>query len=200
MTPDLNTIWLYCMWLVLIQWQALDYRLIFFLCQLLKLIRKDGDYHTSKLLDDKDMQANQNMQPKKKHKKSSNKVKEEPEVKVVFPVYFEKHFTVCRFTQIGQFCYVGSYMVLHIFFFCLFGFFLAFRSPSHRRWQFLKSSEELHLWPLLRGLQEQLPPQETHTHTYRWDLTTRSCPPRPFPPVTGYKSFNSANQSRSFLQ
>ncbi|XP_029012737.1 zinc finger protein 740b isoform X2 [Betta splendens] len=42
------------------------------------LIRKDGDYH-SRMMDEKDMQANQNMQPKKKHKKSgsSNKVKEE---------------------------------------------------------------------------------------------------------------------------
>ncbi|KAM9855289.1 zinc finger protein 740b isoform 3-T4 [Aulostomus maculatus] len=45
------------------------------------LIRKDGDYHSSRLLDGKDMQSNQNMQPKKKHKKSgsSNKVKEEVE-------------------------------------------------------------------------------------------------------------------------
>nr|XP_043895004.1 zinc finger protein 740b isoform X1 [Solea senegalensis] len=43
------------------------------------LIRKDGDYHSSKLLDGKDMQANQNMQPKKKHKKASNKVKEKVE-------------------------------------------------------------------------------------------------------------------------
>ncbi|XP_029994591.1 zinc finger protein 740b isoform X2 [Sphaeramia orbicularis] len=42
------------------------------------LIRKDGDYHSSRMLDGKDMQANQNMQPKKKHKKSpsSNKIKE----------------------------------------------------------------------------------------------------------------------------
>ncbi|KAK5894674.1 hypothetical protein CesoFtcFv8_011346 [Champsocephalus esox] len=43
------------------------------------LIRKDGDYHSSRLADGKDMQANQNMQPKKKHKKagSSSKVKVE---------------------------------------------------------------------------------------------------------------------------
>ncbi|KAM9343839.1 zinc finger protein 740b isoform 2-T2 [Pholidichthys leucotaenia] len=43
------------------------------------LIRKDGDYHSSRMTDEKDMQANQNMQPKKKHKKSasSNKVKVE---------------------------------------------------------------------------------------------------------------------------
>lgn len=50
------------------------------MCYLLpKLIRKDGDYHSSRLMDGKDMQANQNMQPKKKHKKSSpsNKVKVE---------------------------------------------------------------------------------------------------------------------------
>ncbi|XP_034028352.1 zinc finger protein 740b isoform X2 [Thalassophryne amazonica] len=51
------------------------------------VIRKDGEYHTSRMIDEKDMQANQNtqanqnMQPKKKHKKSSlsNKVKEEVE-------------------------------------------------------------------------------------------------------------------------
>ncbi|CAB1423830.1 unnamed protein product [Pleuronectes platessa] len=45
------------------------------------LIRKDGDYHSSKLMDAKDMQANQNMQPKKKHRKSglSHKVKEKVE-------------------------------------------------------------------------------------------------------------------------
>ncbi|XP_029912166.1 zinc finger protein 740b isoform X1 [Myripristis murdjan] len=45
------------------------------------LIRKDGDYHSSRMMDEKDMQANQNMQPKKKHKKSgaSNKVKEKVE-------------------------------------------------------------------------------------------------------------------------
>uniref|UniRef100_A0A8D2ZU67 Zinc finger protein 740 n=1 Tax=Scophthalmus maximus TaxID=52904 RepID=A0A8D2ZU67_SCOMX len=49
------------------------------------LIRKDGDYHSSKLMDGKDMQANQNMQPKKKHKKSgsSHKVKEKVEVRYV---------------------------------------------------------------------------------------------------------------------
>lgn len=46
-----------------------------------KLIRKDGDYHSSRMMDGKDMQANQNMQPKKKHKKSSSKVK--VEVKIV---------------------------------------------------------------------------------------------------------------------
>lgn len=56
---------------------------VFYLHQ--KLIRKDGDYHSSRMMDGKDMQANQNMQPKKKHKKSgsSNKVKEKVEVKVV---------------------------------------------------------------------------------------------------------------------
>ncbi|XP_076022632.1 zinc finger protein 740b [Genypterus blacodes] len=44
------------------------------------LIRKDGDY-SSRMMDGKDMQANQNMQPKKKHKKSgsSNKIKEKVE-------------------------------------------------------------------------------------------------------------------------
>ncbi|KAF6724691.1 Zinc finger protein 740 [Oryzias melastigma] len=43
------------------------------------LIRKDGDYHSSRIIENKDMQANQNMQPKKKHKKSSHKVKEKVE-------------------------------------------------------------------------------------------------------------------------
>lgn len=49
----------------------------FFIFQ--KLIRKDGDYHTSRIIEGKGMQANQNMQPKKKHKKSglANKVKVE---------------------------------------------------------------------------------------------------------------------------
>lgn len=38
------------------------------------------------MMDEKDVQANQNMQPKKKHKKSgsSNKVKEKVEVRIVF--------------------------------------------------------------------------------------------------------------------
>lgn len=51
-----------------------------------KLIRKDGDYHSSRMMDEKDVQANQNMQPKKKHKKSgsSNKVKEKVEVRIDF--------------------------------------------------------------------------------------------------------------------
>lgn len=49
---------------------------------LLKLIQKDGDYHSSRLMDGKDIQTNQNMQPKKKHKKS-NKVKEKVEVRTV---------------------------------------------------------------------------------------------------------------------
>lgn len=45
------------------------------------LIRKDGDYHSARMMDGKGMQANQNMQPKKKHKKSglSSKIKEEVE-------------------------------------------------------------------------------------------------------------------------
>lgn len=53
------------------------------LSSFLQLIRKDGDYHSSRLLDGKDIQANQNMQPKKKHKKSSHKVKEKVEVETV---------------------------------------------------------------------------------------------------------------------
>ncbi|KAM6924600.1 zinc finger protein 740b [Xenentodon cancila] len=46
------------------------------------LIRKDGDYHSSRIIDIKDEQTNQNMQPKKKHKKSgsSSKVKEKVEL------------------------------------------------------------------------------------------------------------------------
>ncbi|KAM6976531.1 zinc finger protein 740b isoform 2-T2 [Aplochiton taeniatus] len=45
------------------------------------LIRKDGDYHSSRLLDEKDLRANQNVQPKKKHRKSGtpNKVREKVE-------------------------------------------------------------------------------------------------------------------------
>ncbi|XP_029689448.1 zinc finger protein 740b isoform X3 [Takifugu rubripes] len=50
------------------------------------LIRKDGDYHSSRMMDGKDIQANQNMQPKKKHKKSGSsiKVKEKVEVGAMF--------------------------------------------------------------------------------------------------------------------
>ncbi|XP_047223176.1 zinc finger protein 740b isoform X1 [Girardinichthys multiradiatus] len=44
------------------------------------LIRKDGEYHTSRITDGKDVQTNQNLQPKKKHKKSSHKVKEKVEL------------------------------------------------------------------------------------------------------------------------
>ncbi|KAM9751248.1 zinc finger protein 740b isoform 2-T3 [Menidia menidia] len=46
------------------------------------LIRKDGEYHSSRIIDDKEVRANQNMQPKKKHKKSgsSHKVKEKVEL------------------------------------------------------------------------------------------------------------------------
>lgn len=54
-----------------------------------KLIRKDGDYHSSRMMDGKDIQANQNMQPKKKHKKSGSsiKVKEKVEVGAVFHLH-----------------------------------------------------------------------------------------------------------------
>uniref|UniRef100_A0A3B5LII7 Zinc finger protein 740 n=1 Tax=Xiphophorus couchianus TaxID=32473 RepID=A0A3B5LII7_9TELE len=45
-----------------------------------QLIRKDGEYHTSRIIDGKDVQTNQNLQPKKKHKKSSHKVKEKVEM------------------------------------------------------------------------------------------------------------------------
>lgn len=64
-------------------------------CQsfLWKLIRKDGDYHSSRMIDAKDIQANQNMQPKKKHKKSgsSNKVKEKVEVRAVSELQFSMY-------------------------------------------------------------------------------------------------------------
>lgn len=55
-----------------------------------KLIRKDGDYHTSRMMDGKDIQANQNMQPKKKHKKSGSsiKVKEKVEVRTISQLEF----------------------------------------------------------------------------------------------------------------
>ncbi|XP_012722021.1 zinc finger protein 740b isoform X2 [Fundulus heteroclitus] len=43
------------------------------------LIRKDGEYHTSRIIEGKDVQTNQNLQPKKKHKKS-HKAKEKVEV------------------------------------------------------------------------------------------------------------------------
>ncbi|XP_046896755.1 zinc finger protein 740b isoform X2 [Hypomesus transpacificus] len=45
------------------------------------LIRKDGEFHSSRLLEEKDMRASQNMQPKKKHRKSGtpNKVREKVE-------------------------------------------------------------------------------------------------------------------------
>lgn len=54
-----------------------------------KLIRKDGDYHSSRMMDGKDIQANQNMQPKKKHKKSGSsiKVKEKVEVGTVLSMH-----------------------------------------------------------------------------------------------------------------
>lgn len=52
-------------------------------CSLLQqLIRKDGDYHSSRMMDGKDIQANQNMQPKKKHKKSSSSIKVKEKVEV----------------------------------------------------------------------------------------------------------------------
>lgn len=66
--------WLYCQMTCDTLWLSFLF---------LQLIRKDGDYHSSRLLDGKDIQANQNMQPKKKHKKSSHKVKEKVEVSVV---------------------------------------------------------------------------------------------------------------------
>lgn len=68
----------------------------------LQLIRKDGDYHSSRLLDGKDIQTNQNMQPKKKHKKSSHKVKEKVEVEIVMslPLLFVNKFKHLDMIQI----------------------------------------------------------------------------------------------------
>lgn len=71
-----------------------------------QLIRKDGDYHSSRLLDGKDIQANQNMQPKKKHKKSSHKVKEKVEVGTVSRLCL---LNMCTFGSVtDQFVIVNS--------------------------------------------------------------------------------------------
>ncbi|KAI2649538.1 Cysteine sulfinic acid decarboxylase [Labeo rohita] len=45
------------------------------------LIRKDGEFHSSRLLDEKDMQSSQNVQPKKKNRKSGlpTKMREKPQ-------------------------------------------------------------------------------------------------------------------------
>uniref|UniRef100_A0A3P8S1G6 Zinc finger protein 740 n=1 Tax=Amphiprion percula TaxID=161767 RepID=A0A3P8S1G6_AMPPE len=51
------------------------------------LIRKDGDYHSSRMIDAKDMQANQNMQPKKKHKNQHH-----PTNFVCFSLKVQKNF------------------------------------------------------------------------------------------------------------
>ncbi|XP_076132087.1 zinc finger protein 740b isoform X3 [Alosa pseudoharengus] len=54
------------------------------------MIRKDGEFHSSRLLDEKDMRASQsqNMQPKKKHRKSGtpNKLREKPQCVVQIEV------------------------------------------------------------------------------------------------------------------
>lgn len=47
------------------------------------LIRKDGDYHASRMMEEKSNQPNQTMQPKKKHKKY--KMKEKVEVRIPVP-------------------------------------------------------------------------------------------------------------------
>lgn len=46
-----------------------------------QLIRKDGEFHSSRLLDEKDMQASQNVLPKKKNRKSGlpSKMREKPQ-------------------------------------------------------------------------------------------------------------------------
>ncbi|XP_016310267.1 zinc finger protein 740-like isoform X2 [Sinocyclocheilus anshuiensis] len=48
------------------------------------LIRKDGEFHSSRLLDEKDMRASQNVQPKKKNRKSGlpTKMREKPQVEI----------------------------------------------------------------------------------------------------------------------
>ncbi|KAA0706693.1 Zinc finger protein 740 [Triplophysa tibetana] len=48
------------------------------------LICKDGEFHSSRLLDEKDMQASQNVQPKKKNRKSGlpSKMREKPQMEM----------------------------------------------------------------------------------------------------------------------
>ncbi|XP_051947557.1 zinc finger protein 740-like isoform X1 [Xyrauchen texanus] len=48
------------------------------------LIRKDGEFHSSQLLDEKDKQSSQNTQPKKKNRKSGlpTKMREKPQVEI----------------------------------------------------------------------------------------------------------------------
>lgn len=72
------------------------------------LIRKDGDYHASRMMDEK-MQANQNMQPKKKHKKSgmSHKMKEKVEP-IMPPMVMEDDSLKVQKNFICDHCY-GAY-------------------------------------------------------------------------------------------
>ncbi|XP_013873731.1 zinc finger protein 740b isoform X2 [Austrofundulus limnaeus] len=58
------------------------------------LIRKDGDYHTSRIIESKDAQTNQNLHRKKKHKKSSHKVKEKVELLPHFDMDDDNSFKV----------------------------------------------------------------------------------------------------------
>ncbi|XP_051961796.1 zinc finger protein 740-like [Xyrauchen texanus] len=48
------------------------------------LIRKDGEFHSSRLMDEKNTQASQNTQPKKKNRKSglTTKMREKPQVEI----------------------------------------------------------------------------------------------------------------------
>ncbi len=79
-----------------------------------KLIRKDGDYHSSRMMDGKDMQANQNMQPKKKHKKSgsSNKVKEKVEVRIV-QTHVQKCEYLLTFGSVSTHCVIAVSIYFH---------------------------------------------------------------------------------------
>ncbi|CAL8255920.1 zinc finger protein 740b isoform X2 [Gadus morhua] len=73
------------------------------------LIRKDGDYHASRMMDEKGIQANQNMQPKKKHKKSGipNKMKEKMEP-IMPPMVMEDDSLKVQKNFICDHCY-GAY-------------------------------------------------------------------------------------------
>lgn len=103
------------------------------------------------MMDGKDIQANQNMQPKKKHKKSASsiKVKEKVEVGTGLSLHFD---CLIIYVSSKKSCCLSAFTFSH----------------RHGRWQFAESPEELYLRPLLRSLPKQLPPQTTYTHAHRW--------------------------------
>lgn len=132
----------------------LTIRFFFFFLFSKKLIRKDGDYHSSRIIENKDMQANQNMQPKKKHKKSSHKVKEKVEVSVFpSPPWTQEQITFLCFSN-----FVVSMFVAYP------------AADCYGWWQLPESPEEFHLWSLLWSFPEQLPLEATYSHAHRWTL------------------------------